>query len=42
MYTAAPIQLVEPVVDLTPEEQWKKEEDPNLTLVELLGLIPCD
>ena len=37
-YAVAPIQLVEPVVGLTPEEQWKKEEDPNLTL----GLISCE
>ena len=27
--TAAPIQPVKPVVGLTPEEQWKKEEDPT-------------
>ena len=39
--TAAPIQPVEPVVGLTPEEQCKKEEDPDLTLIELLGLTPC-
>ena len=38
----APIQPVEPVVGLTPEEQHKKEEDPNLTLIELLGLTPCE
>ena len=38
--TAAPIQPVEPVVGLTPEEQRKKE-DRNLTLIELLGLTPC-
>ena len=36
-----PIQLVEPVVGLTPEEQRNKEEDPDLTLIELLGLTPC-
>ena len=35
--TAAPIQPVEPVVGLTPEEQHKKEEDPDLTL----SLTPC-
>ena len=40
--TAAAIQPVEPVVDLTPEEQCKKEEDPDLTLIELLGLTPCE
>ena len=39
--TTAPIQLVEPIIGLTPEEQCKKEEDPNLTLIELLGLTPC-
>ena len=39
--TAAPIQPVEPIVGLTPEEQQKKE-DPNLTLIELLGLTPCE
>ena len=38
----APIQLVEPVIGLTTEEQCKKEEDPNLTLIELLGLTPCE
>ena len=39
--TTAPIQPVEPVVGLTPEEQCKKEEDPHLTLIEL-GLTPCE
>ena len=39
--TAAPIQLVEPVVGLT-QEQCRKEEDPDLTLIELLGLTPCE
>ena len=38
----APIQPVEPVVDLTPEEQSRKEEDPDQTLDELLGLIQCE
>ena len=37
----APIQPVEPVVGLTPEEQHRKEEDPDLTLDELLGLSSC-
>ena len=32
----APIQLVEPVIGLTPEDQCGREEDPNLTLDELL------
>ena len=35
----APVQPVEPVVGLTPEEQDRREEDPDLTLDELLGLI---
>ena len=34
----APIQPVEPVIGLTPEEQCRREEDPYLTLDELLGL----
>ena len=38
----APIQPVEPVVGLTSEEQCRKEEDPNLTLDELLGLSSCE
>ena len=38
----APIQLVEPVVGLTSEEQSRREEDPDLALDELLGLIPCE
>ena len=33
---------MEPIVGLTPEEQCKKEEDPDLTLIELLGLTPCE
>ena len=37
----APTQPVEPVVGLTPEKQCRKEEDPNLTLDELLGLSSC-
>ena len=32
---------MKPVVGLTLEEQRKKEEDPDLTLIELLGLTPC-
>ena len=40
--TAAPIQPVELVVGLTPREQHRKEEDPDLTLTELLGLTPCE
>ena len=40
--TAAPIQPVEPVIGLTPGKQCKKEEDPDLTLIELLGLSPCE
>ena len=38
----APIQPVKPVVGLTPEEQCRKEEDPDLTLDELLGLSSCE
>ena len=38
----APIQPVEPVVGLTPEEQRRKEEDPDLTLDKLLGLSSCE
>ena len=40
--TVAPIHPVEPVVGLTLEEQRKKEEDPDLMLIELLGLTPCE
>ena len=39
---SAPIQPVEPVVGLTPAEQHRKEEDPDLTLNELLGLTSCE
>ena len=38
----APIQPVEPVIGLTMEEQRQREEDPNLTLNELLGLSSCE
>ena len=38
----APIQPVEPVIGLTPGEQCRREEDPNLTLDELLGLSSCE
>ena len=38
----APIQPVEPVIGLTTEEQRQREEDPNLTLNELLGLSSCE
>ena len=33
---------MKPVVGLTPQEQHRKEEDPDLTLTELLGLTPCE
>ena len=33
---------MEPVGGLTPQEQRRKEEDPDLTLTELLGLTPCE
>ena len=35
------IQPVEPIIRLTEEEQRQREEDPNLTINELLGLSPC-
>ena len=38
----APIQPVEPVMSLTTEEQHQREEGPNLTLDELLGLSSCE
>ena len=37
----APIQPVNPVVGLTLEEQYRKEEDPDLALDKLLGLSSC-
>ena len=37
-----PIQPVEPVIGLTTEEQRHREEDPNLTINELLGLSSCE
>ena len=38
----APIQPVESVIGLTTEEQHRRDEDPNLTLDELLGLSSCE
>ena len=38
----SPIQPVEPVIGLTEEEQRHREEEPNLTINELLGLSPCE
>ena len=38
----APKQPVESIIGLTTEEQFRREEDPNLTLDELLGLSSCD
>ena len=38
----SPIQPVEPVIRLTEEEQRQREEDPNLTINELLGLSSCE
>ena len=38
----APIKTVEPVIGLTTEEQHQIEEDPNLTLDELLGFSSCE
>ena len=37
-----PIQPVEPIIGLTAEEQRHSEEDPNLTINELLGLSSCE
>ena len=36
------LQQVEPVIGLTTEEQRQREEDPNLTINELLGLSSCE
>ena len=36
------IQPVEPIMGLTEEEQRQREEDPNLTINEILGLCPCE
>ena len=36
------VQPVEPVIGLTTEEQRHSEEDPNLTINELLGLSSCE
>ena len=33
---------MEPVIGLSPEEQCRREENPNLTLDELLGLFSCE
>ena len=38
----APIQPVGPVMGLTPQEQHRREKDPNQTLDELLGLSSCE
>ena len=38
----SPIQPVEPIIRLSEEEQRQTEEDPNLTINELLGLSPCE
>ena len=38
----APIQPLEPVVRLTSKDQSRREEDPDLTLDGLLGLIFCE
>ena len=38
----APMQPVEPVIGLTTEEQRQREQDPNFTINELLGLSSCD
>ena len=36
------IQPVKPIIGLTEEEQRQREEDPNLSFNELLGLSPCE
>ena len=36
------IQPVEPIIRLTEEEQRQREEDPNITINELLGLSSCE
>ena len=36
------IQPVEPIIGLAEEEQRQREEDPNLTINELLGLSSCE
>ena len=38
----APIQPVEPVIGLTTKEKGSREEDPNITPDELLGLSSCE
>ena len=38
----ATIQPVEPVIGLTTKEQCLREQDPNLTIYELLGLSLCE
>ena len=38
----SPIQLVEPIIGLTAEEQRHREEDPNLTINEHLGISSCE
>ena len=41
-YSLTPIQPVESVIGLTTDKQRQREEDPNLTLNELLGLSSCE
>ena len=38
----SPIQPVEPIIRLTEEEQRQREEDPNLTINELMGHSFCE
>ena len=38
----SPIQPVELIIGLTAEEQRHREDDPNLTINELLGLSSCE
>ena len=41
MRPKTPVLLVKPVLGLTPEQQEKQNEDPKVTLEELLGLSSC-
>ena len=41
MKPKTPVLPVEPVLDLTTEQQEKQNEDPKFTLEELLGLSSC-
>ena len=36
------MQLVEPVLGLIPQQHREPSENPDLTLIDLLDLMPCD